>query len=992
MPLNSVSNAQRKAWSLIFLAACLLVLLLLEIVYPRFLAWLPQQMKLPPAVQLILPRSLPPHQPYRLYGTLLSPLDRQPMPEQKLQIKLSSRGEVLFLPVQTRANGSWSVTLPGLSPGAWNFQLADKSTLLVETSLRVETPLRVHLATDRSVVQPGERVWVSAHLERGEQPVTALPLDLRLLYQGQLLHKQRVVSNAWGVVIQELPIPQQAMEGEYLLELRLGNGRTLAVHPLQVKLLASDLMPKPSPLHVEPVFSQVLKGQAQQVVLSVTDSLGRELPSAWLHYQGQEIPVRGRFAVLPLTAAQIQPEIQLIAGDTQGHLLRLRIALDLRTQGVTLQPVVNSQGQLTSQWRIYAAQNDLWTYAWGIGSEVKQQGQIVLKAGENQVDLPVSEQVSSWLLFYVGSKPEPHWVQLQPRPRLGIFKLQPDHPDALSPLRLQVQSHLKLHFPVYAQVFMSPLQFLQKPQHFPLPRQAVFQPQAPIRALPGLYLFATLFCFILVVCTQLPLFWLLRQLESQRQPRVVPIPSADVLQRLKYGLLALQLLIALLLGGIVLLWAKGFQLLPVSLFALNLLLAFVLLAAVGILSLYLLPVWRLRLVWVPAWIGVWALAQLSLLWFFNRYQPVFLGAFWLSMTLALWGLVMLIRHLFLPLRMCPEDTRQAFALSALTVLSLLHSILILQGVPFFRELEPPVFSGEVRWVEHLPLQPHTQPLLFTQGQWPSADQVLTLPPAFAAGDYLLQIRLQDTQGQRLESHLPVFLQPAVLGQIYAPSHALVGDSLQLLLEFNNETRDHQQVKYRLLGQTWQNLQLLAGEKKQFRQRFDCHRSGIQTLTLEQEWRGRVIQRKFPLYVLPAQKAVSRSDLHVQIQAPVTQDLVIGEEIPVQVRLAHYSAYPRALGLQLGIPSGYDALLETLHDRPVAAWLASVQQVPGYIQIQTRPLAPGQILSFHYRLRLHFPGKAHMPATQLFFLDAPEQLLIDPQTPVFSAQKIQNNPP
>lgn len=982
-----------KRPSAVWLLVLLPVYLLLLDAFPGFLRFFADQAVLPPAVQLILPRSLPPNQPYTLQGTLLSPLSRRPVPARKLQLKLTGgpQDEVLFLPVQTRTDGSWSVTLPELSAGFWRFQLTvpEGDILLVDAPLRIETPLRIQWTVDRRVMHPWERFWATAHLAQGTQPLKALPLELCLRYQGQFLQRKRVQSNAWGSVVHEMILPEQAVEGTYQLELRV-RGRVLAVQSLQVKMPASEQQDELVPLRVEPVFSRLLKGQAQQLVLSVTDAVGREVPSAWLRYQGHEVPVRGRFAVLPLTAAQIQPEIPLTVGDAQGHLLRLRLPLSLSSQGVALQPVVNEQGVLTTQWRIYAAQADLWTYAWGIAAEVKQQGQIALQVGENRVDLPVSGHAPSWLLFYLRSMPEPHWLQLQPRPGLAGLSIRPARPDALSALSLNTLPELKLHFPVQAQVLLSRVQPAQAPLTQPLPRQAVFQPGDAVLSVPGLYTAATLFFAMMLVFAQLPLFWLLRQIWLlYRSQREVPVPSALALRRLKYGLFTLQILLALLLAGLVLFWGSGFQLLSIVPTLLSLLPALVLSVAAGVLGFYLLPVWRSRLPQAPVWILLWTLLQLILLWFLNLYQPVFLAAFWLTTALALWGLVMGVRHLFLPSRFRPEDQRQAWSLSALTVLSLIQLVLFSRGVPFFRELEPPVFPAEICWRESLLLEPQTLPLTFREVQWPAPEQALKLSPVFASGEHLLQVTLQDAQGHWLQNRLPVTLQPAVLGGIHGPAYALQGDSLQLAVRFNNETAQAQAVKFRLLGQPWQTLQLSAGETRLIWQRFDCRWSGPQSLALEQEWQGRLNRREFPLYILPPQVSVPQPDLHLKIEAPVTRDLVPGEEVPVQVRLAHRSSRPQALGLQLGVPSGYQPLLETLSDRQVRHWLVSVKRVPGYIQIQTRPLPPGQELSFHYRLRLWSPGEVRMPAAQLFFLEAPERYLSDTQMPVFSARKIAN---
>lgn len=125
----------------------------------------------------------------------------------------------------------------------------------------------------------------------------------------------------------------------------------------------------------------IAKGLDPTLLLSLRDGQGRVVQGGWLRYQGKAVPLKGAYAELALKAQEIHAELELTAGDAQGHLQKIQLPLEVLRKGISLQPQVSAQGQLLSEWLVYSPEANLLTYAWGQGNQVLGQGQLALKKG-----------------------------------------------------------------------------------------------------------------------------------------------------------------------------------------------------------------------------------------------------------------------------------------------------------------------------------------------------------------------------------------------------------------------------------------------------------------------------------------------------------------------------------------------------------------------------------------------------------------------------------
>ncbi|MBT9546255.1 MAG: hypothetical protein IV090_12775 [Candidatus Sericytochromatia bacterium] len=979
-----------SSWML--LAVIPLYFLLLES-YPGFLGLLAHISHLPPRLQMVLPVRLPAQTPYTLYGSVSDPLSHRPL-QVGMRLSLSSptARDAYLLPVQSQKNGSWKLDLPELAPGPWQFKLTsdDGHLLLPEAQLRVENALLAKLRTDRQVLQPGETVVVEVESNQAKQLWANIPLELRLVWGQQVLLRQRVKTNALGQASASLQIPPQSLPGGYHLQLHLPR-RLLAQSALQVQTLPPA--PASPDLNLRALMPQLQKGLDQTLLLSLRDGQGRVVRGGWLRYQGKAVPLKGAYAEIALKAQDIHTELELTAGDAQGHLQKIQLPLEILGKGISLQPEVNPQGQLLPEWQVYSPETDLLTYAWGQGNQVLGQGQLTLKKGAVRLRLPeASNPDQHWLLLLLASDPEPQWLNFAGRVGTSPLGLSPASPDALSSLIVRLPALAGALKAGTAPFELSALQTSVGP---PLPEGLALPLERPflVPAEAGhtgagaslLYLGSVCFYMLLGLLALAPLLWFLSLLKRMREQQpTVPFPSQQRVRRLKRALLVAQSSSLVLLFCLVLSWLTALQLLPSGMFAPTWL------SALAILVFWLTLFWSLA----PEWnkihlngafgLSLWGPLQILLGISLSIYQPALLPAHWLAQALSCWGLSQALRSSFFPPNLRNEDLRQAWLLSGLLVLSLLHPLVLLtRGAVYFEPLTPErSLAAQTRSELDSPLQ-QSQPLQYTQKRLAQLPGEILLPPTFHMGPQHLRVSLRDSLGHSQSWQESLNLRPAVIPQLYAPRYALSGDQLQLALDFHNQTGQPQDLTYRFAHQSWQKVGLAAGETRRLWQSFDARYGGKYPLSLEQEWQGRTVSREQELYVLEQSYRQSHPQIQLALEAPAHEGLVPNEEVPVLLKISHSHGQPQRLGIQLGIPSGFLPLLDTLQDN---RWLESIQQAPGYINLQTRLLPPGEELSFHYRLRSQYPGRVQMPPAQVFFMADPQLRLVETETPVFDTRE------
>lgn len=977
-----------SSWFL--LALIPLYFLLLE-TYPGFLGLMARLSDLPPRLQLVLPMHLPAQTPYTLYGSVTDPLNQRPQ-QVNMRLSLSSPAseDAYVLPVKSQKNGAWKLDLPELAPGPWKLKWTTESgrLLLPESLLRVENTLAAHIRPDRPVAQPGETLVVEVALNQKQQLWAQIPLELRLVGGRRVVLRQPIKTNALGQASTSLQIPSQSLPGTYHLELHLPR-RPLAQVPLLIQTPSPAVAG--SDLNLQALMPQLLKGQDQTLLLRFYDRQGDAVKGGWLRYQGKPVPVKGSYAQLALKAQDIQSELEFTAGDAQGHLQKISLPLALLRKGISLQPQLNAQGELAPVWQVYSPTPDLLTYAWGQGAQVMGQGQLILKKGVQSLSLPPAKDFDQhWLLLLLASEPQPRWLTFSGRGTAFPFHLSASTPDALSPVTLNLPATAPGLAPPAFPVTVSVLQTALGPT-FPegwvpaLPRPFLLPAVSVASSAPLLYVGSVLFYLGLGLLAFFPL-WALFQLlwQMREQQPTVPFPSQERVRRLKRALLVAQAVSLVLLLALLVSWLHGLGLLPLGSAWPSALCHGALLLLWGTLLWSLAPEWAKIHPNGAFWLSLWGPLQILLGISLSIYQPVLLPGLWLAQALGAWGVAQMLRNCFFPAAPRREDLRQGWLLSGLVVLSLLHPLVVLaRGGIYFEGLEPEFAQLPQLVAEQALPIPQRQPLQYTQksfAQWPAQ---LSLPATFQRGPQRWQMVLRDSQGQSLRWEQPVTVRPAVIPQLYAPKYALPGDQLQLALDFHNQTAVPQEIGYRFAGGSEQKISLNAGEKRRIWQPFEAYYAGKYPLSLEQSWQGRSVRREQEIYVLDTDYRQSHSKLQWSLEAPAHEGLVPGEEVPVLVKLTHSHTAPQRLGLQLGIPSGYLPVLDSLQNN---RWLESIQQAPGYINLQTRPLPPGEELSFHYRMRSQYPGRVKMPPAQVFFMEQPQARLIETETPVFETRK------
>ncbi|MBF2055220.1 MAG: hypothetical protein IGS03_17365 [Candidatus Sericytochromatia bacterium] len=881
-------------------------------------------------LQGLLPQRLTAGQPFEL--SLLRTADA---PEYKLTLE-NPRAQTLQ-PIDSVETPSasgviWRSQLPALDAGVYwmHWRQAGRS------EQAFSLPLYVHqhngrLLSDRPGYHPGEVLQL--HLSQLPEELKAVQLSIRA---GKLRYRERVALTA-GAAQVRWQIPPEA-RGTLYIELQ-----GLRHPPLPLKL----------PLHPVPaaaedalrvwLLSDVLpqSGSAQQLTIFALGSAGQPVENGWIQVLGKSFAIQAGRAEVTLPAHFQAKKLAYAAGDSQGHLAQG--SWSLRRSTAPWQATYSVQ---TGQWQLLATQQTSVSWLLFQQQQVLAQGLVPADKQSRPLPLPALPSVPTTLLLHdaQGNSQLLHWL---PGPQPGLAESQQKPPHALQTLTVTLGG---------AALDLARYQVLGQYPQQAMPVSASWQwlsshksaAPAPL-ALPGWILAALL-------CVALPWIWVWRLL--QRRIRQHQRPFASRQRKQTIARLQKQLLLLGFAGCVLTLLSS--LTLPVWLpVCLSLLLSL----PAGLTLGWQMQQLKLDLHPVVAWLP---LLQ-GQLWFWTycfvwAHQPLaqpLLFLVWSVLQLTWW---------FWFQRLAPgqQSSRQAAVvlLASLTVLS-------------------PLMLVRTAWQPLVSVLPESAPLSVALTQpaeqlqllhyQPSPAPSLNLPPAYHAGPHRLQWR-------HLNAQMPVTfaqtlqIQPAVLAEAELPRFALRGDQLQIPVTLYNATGTPQRSRYRFAGQpATESVLLAAGEMQRFSVSWNARRTGWQSLTLAHLFAGQWFSRETALFVQQAEADRQDPDLKLEVGFPALRQMLVGEEIPVRLRFSHHLSTPQALGIQIGIPAGFEVLTDTLNDPRYTRWLKAYTLTPGYLNLRTQSLPADMLQGTHFRLRATLAGQMQAPSSRLFVLNQPERL-------------------
>ncbi|MGV3524900.1 MAG: hypothetical protein ACO1RX_11785 [Candidatus Sericytochromatia bacterium] len=857
---------------------------------------------------------------------------------QSATLKLARRdgGETRLIPSTPAPQEGLLLNLPPLAPGHYTAQWlgADQSALGAAQDLRVTPAPQARLWSDRSLARPGESLQISAW---SPQPLSGT-LSLYDAH-GQLLTRQSLstatgsaASSPRGALL--LRLPEQAAAGQAQLVWQTPKGRFYQGVRLETPAVTQGL-------RVSSVSPQLVRGVAQKHTLLLTTADGQPVEQGWLRVGGQTLSVQQGRAELSLSAAQSQSPPAYTAGDSRGNLSQGRLPLALRDWGV----LPSDDGGRTWQWLARSPGQLAWSL--GQGHTLLAQGRLSHTGGATPLPLPLdkAEPGPVWLSLRWGDGLATVSWELPPQAWPRDWKLTPANPHALQPVLLTGPPQLPDAITQTGGERLLPL--------LPLAGagQAQLQELSPPATHQGHPFWLSLWGLGGLAAALLPLLWLGGELRRLLRRQKRPFPSAQVRRQLRQAQWLSAANTGLALFSLPVLWL-GWVAPALSLSALSLLLQA---AGAGWFLRRLWPQGHPLLAWVPSLQGLLLACNA---WFMLTYAPATLGAGLL--TLAGAQSVWLAVFLALGPRRQASQTGTAL-LASLSVMSVCHLLLL----PQLLTLPSPDANPQTEsWQVGLPRR--SGPLL--GADWQMKTPLLKAPQQ--GGARQIEVRQLSASGrlQAWQTTLPT--QPAVRASWPTPAYLLLGDRLEIPVQLSNDTANTQLSAWRWQSEAVHEVKLAPRAQQADWQSYSALRPGWQTLSLAHRFGGQWYPQTQRIFVQSPEPTRQHPLLQLSVELPKASDLVRGEEIPVLVRFRQGFAGPEAVGLQLGIPAGFDVLTEALSDRRHQSWLADLSLGTGYLNLRSQALKPGEERAFHFRLRARWAGRFQMPSQRLFVLDQP----------------------
>lgn len=931
--MKATAQVPRKTPYLLLL---LLPLLLLGL---ESYSWLMQPTRSDIALQGVLPRRLTAGQPFEL--TLLRPAGA---PEYKLMLE-NPRAQTLqpldSSETATAGGQIWRSRLPALAAGVYTLHWRQAGRPEPILSL----PLFVHqhsglLLSDQPGYHPGEVLQL--HLSQFPKELNALQLSIKA---GALRHRERVALTSgaghfrWQIPpeargtlqvdVQGLPHPPPP------LKLSLQALPSAAADKLRVWLL-SDVLPQ--------------SGAPQHLTVFALSPTGQPVEKGWIQVLGKSFAIRAGQAEITLPAHFQAKKLTYAAGDSQGHLAQG--SWPLRRSSAPWQARFSVQ---SGQWQLAATQQTPVFWLLFQQQQVLAQGLMTVDAASQPLPLPALPAVPSTLLLHdsQGNSQLLHWL---PSPQSGLAERQLKRPHALQNLNVALDGSA-LDLARYQVLGQHAQQATPVPAHWHWLGERT--PLAPVPLALLLWTLAAL------LCAAVPWIWSWRLLQQRIRQLQRPFASRQrkqTITRLQKQLLGLGF------AGCVLTLLSSLPL-PAGL---SVCLALLLSLLGGVMVGWPMRQLRLELhpmvAWLPLLQGQLWFWSFCFVWAHQPQAQPALFLVWSLFQLAWW-------FWFQRLAPVQQATRQAAVV-------LLASLTVLSPLLLVRAALQPVMATvtEARPVEVALTQPLEKRQLLQY--LPAPESPLRLTPAYHAGPHRLQWRRLNDQNRPLTFAQTLQVQPAVLAEAELPRFALRGDRLQIPVSLKNETALPQRSTYRFAGQPATDPVLLtAGETQTFAVSWTARGTGWQSLSLEHLFGGKWFSREAALFVQQAEAARQDPALKLEVGFPALRHMLVGEEIPVRLRFSHRLAASQgqdgqegqALGIQIGIPAGFEVLTDTLNDPRYTRWLQHYTLTPGYLNLRTRAVAPETIQGTHFRLRASLAGQMQAPSSRLFVLSQPERL-------------------
>lgn len=949
-----------------------------------------------PAVHVMVPRLITLGEETPVWFQLFHSRHHQVIQHRPLTLELSNDVRQVVFRAQgfTDIHGMWQLSLPQMTTNGplqlklWQSEPAGATQLLLDIPLKTSLPAWWHLRTDKPAYRPGDAVQVIAFGQSKQADLLANQ-TLRVQIKGPQQQHLTIPlhTNNQGYAQQAFRLNQEVPAGTYqvqLFQVQASTQRVMAQTSLQVvrTTLAAQAIQAQDGLVIVPLTTAIVPDLPQSIRLAVYYPDGQPVRKGWVRCFEKTALIQNGLAEFTLTTNKPILQARYYATDEQGQLKQGSLSLPLTTAGWLAEQAevdLASSGFVRLKIAVDSDKDQLF-YAFGQGPRLLYQGQKMVQRGSNEIAMACAAPCpldDKWLRLHMASKPEiVHWFALgnsgyRQQERLPLRIKQPSRVGM--PLQLESVPSTTPFAPQWLTVLHHnktwPLQQFQPTVHQNWFHNSVYWPDAgPIPLWITAVGLGVL--WLLALATGVPLLLLYRK--QAQLKKITWQPSAKLLRDAYqvvwsaeftgFALLAAVWVLIVFQGLNPLLWvillpplvaqtlglkrhrqllASSFPLLPV-LWSYLWLVSVVAVALVGLAMPGLLPAWLLwlTLLW---WIWAYWLQKINLVALLWRPRP---WPYWLLSGIIVTAVLLLWlwrQPLYPPLQSAD------LASKPMSLTALLPEQIAMMETASRAKLQTRWGESWTPGVSRLPLQ---------------------LPAPESPGAQQLQVLALDLQGGLQTMQIPFVVQPDVSCQWELPPFATLGDRLETPVSCSNPLAEAQPLSVQVVGNELADVVLPPHQALHRHATVTFTQAGPQTLSMNYRRHGETVILNREVYVRPA-LTPALGPLQLSQEYPRTTAIEVSEEIPVSLEISHTNQQPQALALQIGVPSGYEPLLDTLQSQAAQRWFQSIRQRSGVIELQTQPLLPNTPLRFHYRLRNLMGGQVHIPPVLLWRVDQPQ---------------------
>lgn len=909
-----------------------------------------------------------------------------PLKDLNLKLNISDRDQPVFETVsegQSDENGIWNTKIPPLAEGKYWLEviaISKSQKWSQKLPIKVKSEQAISIKTNKTRYFPGETVYIS-----GSKKYDYHPQNLHLTISGKEAKPLSIpLNNIDDTEIRtKFQLGPFLNKGIYYLKL-FSNEQLISIK--KIILIHSNKPPEDGQIlkfRAKPLTNQLIEGLAQKVPIYLTDFQGTPLQTGWIKCGKQNINSQNGWVIISLSAEEIKKRIDCFIGDSLGNLQKIKLHFSTQAKGYYIysQPIHIDQDQIVFTVNHNLKSRDLY-YTLGQGSRIISNGSISLQSSPQKLKLPLNtiNKEPLWLRTYLLSNPDDiQWNHVSTmEPSYSEAKIASKFESYLpgQPIELISNSNiLDAEIEYFTPEFK--MASTNKIQKIKLHDVSLFT-QSNINHL-GQVIFIINVLSILTLISFIPGFLTILLIKEKPTPLGVfpsnPLRTKAIKILNQFVLLlTLWLISSLLIAFIQILTDTNYYLLIWG----------VLLCLWGYLQ-YQLKSFNLyfkRFNSHTTTLIKYTYIQSLTLYLLAFNNPIYLNILlFLFQSLLLFSFSLFFLKAFLPF-IHPGHFKHPINLIRhhfLLLIGLISTFCFYGYYTFESQLnaqlikgaEHPIHTSTSRLFQRK--KPHDIGVTFLH-QHMSLEKHTKLPPIYKNGKQMIKVSLISDKAFGQFFYIPVEIKPSVITEFKLPKFGLMGDKLVIPINSHNYTSSIQAIKLWIDQLLIKKSTINPQKNLVTNYLLNLNKTGLKNVSLRQESHSNQMRAQ-KIYVAGVESTIEHSQLNLSVKYPKTNKIIYEEEIPLIVKFSHKNKQAIPLGLQIGIPAGYEPIIENILDTPHKNWLNQISLQQGYLNLSTNDINPDENIQFHIRLKNVLKGSVTAPSNHLFLLENPDSRTI-----------------